>query len=70
MIDLIWWIWQAFGLETRQNAIAGTITFMNNPPSRNTTLNNTIRLGYYGVPDISIGQGLNALTGPFCYVYA
>lgn len=70
MVDLTWWTWQALELETRQNAIAGTVTFMNNPPSRNTTLNDTISLGYAGVPDISILEGMDTLAGPFCYVYA
>jgi hypothetical protein len=70
MIDLVWWTWQSLGLQTRQNAIAGTITFMNNPPSRNTTLDDMIDLGYAGAPNITIGDTMNTLAGPFCYVYA
>jgi tyrosinase len=70
MIDRTWWMWQALDLKERQNATAGTVTFMNNPPSRNTTLNDTIALGYAGVPNIKIADALNTLAGPFCYVYA
>jgi hypothetical protein len=47
-----------------------TVTFMNSPPKRNTTLNDTITLGHAGVPDAKIANGLNTLAGQFCYVYA
>jgi tyrosinase len=70
MIDRTWWIWQALDLKERQNATAGTVTFMNNPLSRNTTLNDTRTLGYAGVPDTKIANGLNTLAGQFCCVYA
>lgn len=69
-IDLTWWTWQALGIQTRQSAIAGTVMFMNNPPSRNTTLNDTMYMGHAGVPDIRVGEAMNTLAGPFCYVYA
>jgi tyrosinase len=70
MIDLVWWAWQSLGLETRQNAVAGTVTFMNNPSSRNTTLTDDLDMGYAGVSNITIGSAMNTLAGPFCYVYA
>jgi tyrosinase len=70
MIDLVWWTWQSLGLEMRQNAVAGTVTFMNNPPSRNTTLDDTLELGYTGAPNITIASAMNTLAGPFCYIYA
>ncbi|RAO71186.1 uncharacterized protein BHQ10_007198 [Talaromyces amestolkiae] len=38
MIDRVWWIWQNLDLAQRQNAISGTGTFLNYPPSANTTL--------------------------------
>jgi tyrosinase len=69
MIDLVWWTWQSLGLETRQNAIAGTTTFMNKPPSRNATLEDIIDLAYAGSPNITIRDAMNTLAGPFCYVY-
>jgi tyrosinase len=43
---------------------------MNNPPSRDTTLNDMVTLGYAGVPDIKIADGLHTLADPSCYVYA
>ncbi|KAF2997425.1 hypothetical protein E8E13_005848 [Curvularia kusanoi] len=48
MIDRVWWIWQnvhseiAFGVE----GIAGTNTFLNVPPSENTTLETPLDLGW------------------------
>jgi tyrosinase len=70
MIDLTWWTWQSLGLGSRQNVIAGTLTFMNNPPSRNASLADGLDLGYAGVPNITIASAVDTLAGPFCYVYA
>ena len=41
-IDRMYWIWQNQDLAARQNAIGGTITLDNEPPSRNTTLEDII----------------------------
>jgi len=70
MIDLVWWTWQALDLKNRQNAIAGTITFMNLTPSRDTSLDDILTLGYAGSPDIPIRSAMSTLDGPFCYLYA
>lgn len=70
MVDRVWTTWQNLDLESRQNAIAGTVTFLNNPPSRNATLNDTLSLGYVGVPDVRVADAMSTLAGPFCYVYA
>jgi tyrosinase len=67
-IDRTWWIWQNQDLKNRQNAIAGTITLNNSPPSRNGTLQDYISLGVNAV-DITIGSAMNTLAGPFCYIY-
>lgn len=64
------WTWQSLGFGSRDNALAGTFTFMNNPRSRNTTLEDVIDLGNIGVPNITIAGAMNTLAGPFCYVYA
>ncbi|KAH8779134.1 tyrosinase [Hyaloscypha sp. PMI_1271] len=67
-IDRTWWIWQNQDLKNRQNAIAGTITLNNTPPSRNGTLQDYISMGVNAV-DIQIGDAMNTLAGPFCYIY-
>ncbi|KAF8851192.1 tyrosinase [Acephala macrosclerotiorum] len=67
-IDRTWWIWQNQDLKNRQNAIAGTITLNNSPPSRNGTLTDTISLGV-NAKDITIGDAMSTLAGPFCYIY-
>lgn len=70
-IDRTWWIWQNLNLETRQNAISGTMTLNNSPPSRNGTLDDIIDLGV-NTPDggIRIGDAMSTMAGPFCYIYA
>ncbi|KAH9865134.1 hypothetical protein IAQ61_009081 [Plenodomus lingam] len=70
MIDRVWTTWQHLDLERRQNALAGTITSLNDPPSRNATLDDVLYMGHVGVPNITIADALNTLSGPFCYVYA
>jgi len=67
-IDRTWWIWQNQDLKNRQNAIAGTITLNNSPPSRAGTLQDIIELGV-NAPGIQIGAAMNTLAGPFCYIY-
>lgn len=68
-IDRTWWIWQNQDLENRQNAVGGTITLDNEPPSRNTTTEDVLYLGTLNVPNITIGDALSTLNGPFCYIY-
>jgi tyrosinase len=69
MIDLVWWVWQTLDLEARQNAIAGTVTFMNLEPSRNATLEDVLDLGYAGMPQIPNRSAMSTTGGLFCYVY-
>lgn len=70
MIDRVYWTWQNQDLAQRQYALGGTITLNNMPPSRDTTLEDTIDLGFVGVPVVTIREASHALAGPFCYVYA
>jgi tyrosinase len=70
MIDRVWWIWQNLDLEKRERAVAGTLTFLNMPPSRNGTLEDVLSLGHVGVENITIGDAMSSVEGPFCYVYA
>lgn len=67
-IDRLWWIWTNQCLEDRQHALAGTITLNNNPPSRNTTMDDILDLGF-NAGEIRIGDTLSTLGGPFCYIY-
>lgn len=69
-IDRTWWIWQNQDLAARQNAISGTITLDNSPASRNGTLEDIIEIGVNDdFVGIAIGDGMNTLSGPYCYYY-
>ncbi|KAI9802053.1 MAG: hypothetical protein M1833_001974 [Piccolia ochrophora] len=68
MIDRVWWIWQNLEPETRLQAISGTITISNRPPSRNGTLEDLTDLGV-NAPPVPLGQLLDTMSGPFCYTY-
>ena len=50
MIDKVWWTWQQLDPKTRveseKGGVSGTGTFLNNPPSANTTFDTAIDLGY------------------------
>lgn len=74
-IDRTWWIWQNLSPGARTNAIGGTITIFNSPPSRNGTLEDILDLGVLNavaqgprpIADVmsTVGQG----GGPLCYIY-
>jgi len=69
MIDKVWWTWQNLDRETRLKAISGTGTFLNNPPSANTTLDTVIDLGYSAGTPTPMRDLMSTTDGPFCYVY-
>jgi tyrosinase len=72
MIDRVWWIWQLLSARDRTQgptAVAGTRTFMNNPPSANTTIEDIIDIGFAGGPALPIKDLLSTTSGPFCYIY-
>ncbi|CZR62661.1 related to monophenol monooxygenase (tyrosinase) [Phialocephala subalpina] len=69
MIDRVWWIWQNLDLANRKNAISGTGTFLNYPPSANTTLDTLINLGYAAGTSIAMRELMSTTEGPFCYTY-
>jgi len=65
----IWTIWQNLDPENRQNAIWGTHTAQNDPPSANGTLDDMIELGFVAKP-ARLGDMMGTLSGtPFCYYY-
>lgn len=69
MLDRVYWIWQALHLD-QANTVAGTITLNNNPPSRNTTLDDLVQVNYLNVEATPIGDLTDTLGGKqLCYIY-
>jgi tyrosinase len=63
-------MWQNQDIKSRTNTIAGTITFLNQPPSRNATLDDRIDLGVNdGFKGMTIRDAMSTTEGPFCYIY-
>lgn len=72
MLDRVWWMWQMQSPEERTSgptAVGGTITFLNDPPSRNASLDDYNNYGYAAGPPRQIGELVSTTAGPFCYVY-
>ncbi|KAK1545570.1 hypothetical protein CPAR01_03072 [Colletotrichum paranaense] len=71
MIDRVWWMWQMLSPEERQygaTALSGTNTFLDQPPSANTTMDDVLQYGWVG-ESLKIRDALSTVAGPFCYVY-
>jgi tyrosinase len=60
---------QALDYPNRKNAISGTGTFLDAPPSANTTLNTPINLGYSGGTTVLMSELMSTVSGQFCYMY-
>ncbi|KAF7719048.1 Uncharacterized protein PECH_000230 [Penicillium ucsense] len=69
MIDRLWWMWQCIDLASREFAIRGTGTFLNDPVSPNTTLDTHVNVGYVKRGSIAMRDIMSTTAGPFCYVY-
>ncbi|KAF9872317.1 hypothetical protein CkaCkLH20_10144 [Colletotrichum karsti] len=67
MVDRVYWLWQALHLNEAFN-IAGTITILNSPPSRDARLDDLV-IQEPNAPNRPISDLLNTLDGPFCYIY-
>lgn len=68
MVDRVYWLWQALHLGEAFN-IAGTITILNNPPSRDARLDDVV-IQEPNAPNRPISDLLNTIGGsPFCYIY-
>ncbi|PHH90273.1 hypothetical protein CDD83_4108 [Cordyceps sp. RAO-2017] len=67
-LDRLWSIWQAQDWDTRRNALYGTQTLFNIPPSPNATTDTIMELLYAG-GKVRIGQAMSTVDGPFCYRY-
>lgn len=50
------------------NTLAGTNTFLDNPPSANTTAEDLVLYDWAG-PSRQIKELFDTTSGPFCYVY-
>jgi tyrosinase len=71
MIDRTWWIWQQLDKKTRTGpaGVSGTSTFLNMPPSANTTLDTVIDLGFAAGPPRKMADLMSTTEGPLCYIY-
>ncbi|KAF4819633.1 Tyrosinase-like protein orsC [Colletotrichum siamense] len=72
MIDRVWWMWQMLSPEERQYgdiALSGTNTFLDQPPSANTTMDDFLEYGWVGGEPLKIRDAMSTVAGPFCYVY-
>lgn len=68
MVDRVYWIWQALH-PSLANTIAGTLTILNTPPSRDTSVEDMIDLGVNSAP-VAIKNVLDTIGGdPMCYIY-
>ncbi|KAJ3947877.1 uncharacterized protein N0V96_002114 [Colletotrichum fioriniae] len=68
MVDRVYWIWQALHLWEAFE-IAGTITILNLPPSRDATKQDIVEMGVLA-QDRPIKELLNTIDDtPFCYIY-
>jgi tyrosinase len=68
-VDRMWAIWQGLDPVHRQYTLTQTNTYLNVPPSANTTLNDTVQLGFAGGVTKEIGQLMSIVEGDFCYIY-
>lgn len=68
-IDRVWTIWQGLDPAKRRNAIWGTSTRGDDPPSANMTLDDSLNFGFISQP-LRFADLMNPLSGPFCYYYA
>ena len=69
-IDRIWTLWQGQDYATRGQALDGTVTTFNDPPSENATLSTILHMGGSAGGDIPISQTMSAIGNEYCYVYA
>lgn len=67
-IDRMWTLWQASDPAGRQDALSGTETILNIPPSPNVTLESVLRWGQLGV-EMQVKDAMSTTAGAFCYVY-
>ncbi|EEP80004.1 predicted protein [Uncinocarpus reesii 1704] len=67
-IDRMWAIWQWLDIENRKDALYGTLTYENLPPSRKGTLDDLVDLRPI-IDPVRIRDVVDVISGPFCYFY-
>jgi tyrosinase len=67
-IDRVWWSWQNLNPANRTNAIYGTIA-LGDPTAPATKLTDTMTLGHAYPGNITVGDAMSTMGGPFCYTY-
>ncbi|KAK8912748.1 Tyrosinase-like protein orsC [Metarhizium anisopliae] len=68
MLDRVWAIWQSRDPRNRRDALSGTVTFENYPPSENVTLDHTLRIDVSG-DFVKIKQVMSTTENILCYIY-
>lgn len=66
-------MWQALDPVNRvygNNAINGTLTFLNSPPSAAVTFDTQIEMGSITDQVVVMRDLMSTISGPFCYMYA
>ena len=67
-IDRLWTIWQGQDFEKRTNGLDGTVTFLNDPPSHDATLDTMMKMGTAG-DLVQIRDAMSTYKGQYCYMY-
>ncbi|KAJ4990324.1 tyrosinase central domain protein [Stagonosporopsis vannaccii] len=67
-IDRVWWTWQNLSPAERTKAIYGT-TVLADPTAPNSTLSDKMTLEYAFAGNITVGDAMSTMAGPFCYTY-
>lgn len=65
-------MWQMLSPQERQYgdiALSGTNTFLDQPPSANTTMDDLLEYGWVVGEPLKIRDAMSTIAGPFCYVY-
>ena len=68
-VDRLWTVWQGQDFSGRTNGLDGTVTFLNDPPSHNATLQ-TIMIMHLAGGDIPIEDVMSTYKRNYCYMYA
>jgi len=67
-IDRVWWTWQNLNPAERTKAIYGT-TLLADPTAPNATLSDKMTLEYAFPGNMTVGEAMSTMGGPFCYTY-
>ncbi|RMY69780.1 hypothetical protein D0863_06241 [Hortaea werneckii] len=68
MIDRIYSVWQNLDWDEREDAIEGTSTLLNSPPTADMELSDVLSFGLVA-EDKTFGDLMDTMAGPYCYRY-